>query len=317
MARLVFMGSPAFAVPTLAELIAAGHDIAAVYTQAPKPAGRGLSESPSAVHRFAREAGLRVETPKSLKSAEAQSTFAALHPDVAVVVAYGMLLPQAILDIPKSGCLNLHPSLLPRWRGAAPIQRPVMAGDRETAAVVMKMEAGLDTGPMCLAERVPIPPDMTSGELHDLLKVRGADLMVRAIAALERGTLTQTPQSSDGVTYAAKITNAECRIDFTRSAEVVHNQIRGLSPSPGAFFELPINGSKERFKVIRSEVVTAEVVTPIGTNRAPGMLLDSRFTFACGDKAIRPTIVQRSGKKPMTIHDMLRGLELSPGVVAL
>jgi methionyl-tRNA formyltransferase len=312
MLRLVFMGSPAFAVPTLAEIIAAGHDVAAVYTQPPKPANRGMAETKSAVHTFAEASGLNVITPKTLKSSEAQAQLASLKPDVAVVVAYGMLLPQAILDIPRFGCLNLHPSLLPRWRGAAPIHRPIMAGDKETAAIVMKMEAGLDTGPMCLAERLPIPPDATTGDLHDILKVQGAGLMVRALAALERGSLKETPQAADGVTYATKITNAECRIDFAKDASTVWNQIRGLSPAPGAFFELEIDGKRERFKVLRGKP------NPTHThNASPGAILDDRMTIACSQGTFSPTEVQRAGKKAMPIADVLNGLKLKPGSTVL
>jgi methionyl-tRNA formyltransferase len=312
MLRLVFMGSPAFAVPTLAEIVAAGHDVAAVYTQAPKPANRGMAETKSAVHQFAEAAGLPVLTPKSLKAADAAEILRALAPDVVVVVAYGMLLPQAILDVPRHGCLNLHPSLLPRWRGAAPIQRPIMAGDRETAAIVMKMEAGLDTGPMCLIERLAIPETMTAGELHDVLKVLGAGLMVRALAALERGSLTETPQATEGVTYAPKIANAECRIDFSKDASTVANQVRGLSPTPGAFFELEVDGKRERFKVLRG---TPDLAT---TSQPAGTLIDpATMTFACGQGTFRPIEVQRAGKKPMPVADLVRGLYLTAGIKAL
>ncbi|MFM2421560.1 MAG: hypothetical protein RL291_90, partial [Pseudomonadota bacterium] len=243
---------------------------------------------------------------------EAQAELKALAPDVIVVVAYGMLLPQAVLDIPPRGCLNLHPSLLPRWRGAAPLQRPIMAGDTETAAVIMKMEAGLDTGPMCLLERIPIPPQMTAGDLHDLVKVQGAGLMVRALAALERGSLKETAQSNDGVTYAAKITNDECRIDFTKDAPTVWNQIRGLSPSPGAFFEMEIDGKRERFKVLRGTPDKKPV------SASPGTIADPQtFTIACGTGTFRPTEIQRAGKKPMPVDELIRGLKLTPGLKAL
>lgn len=310
MLKLVFMGSPAFAVPTLAEILAAGHEVVAVYSQPPKRAGRGLAETSSPVHAFAAEAGLPVHTPRTLKTEDAQAVFRAFAPDVCVVVGYGMILPQAILDVPRHGCLNLHPSLLPRWRGAAPVQRPIMAGDQQTAAVIMRMEAGLDTGPMCLAERVPIGPDMTAGDLHDVLKLLGAGLMVRALAALERGSLKVTAQSVEGVTYAPKITNEECRIDFTRDAHSVWNQIRGLSPTPGAFFELEIDGKHERFKVLRA--------VPLAGPRSavPGALLNTHFVFSCGSGTIQLTEVQRAGKKAMSTADMLRGLAVKPGMVA-
>jgi methionyl-tRNA formyltransferase len=312
MLRIVFMGSPAFAVPSLAEIVAAGHDVAAVYTQPPKRANRGMAETPSPVHTFATASGLTVCTPKTLKTPTAAQELAQFAPDVVVVVAYGMLLPQAILDVPRLGCLNLHPSLLPRWRGAAPIQRPVMAGDRETAAIVMKMEAGLDTGPICLAERIAIPDTMTAGELHDLIKVQGAGLMVRALAALERGSLTETPQASEGVTYAAKITNDECRIDFTKDAAAVWNQVRGLSPSPGAFFEVEVDGKRERFKVLRGIPSNRPADAP------PGTLIDpATLTFACGHGVFQPIEVQRAGKKPMPVADLVRGLYLAAGIRAL
>ena len=223
--RIVFMGSPVFSCATLAEIVAAGHDVVAVYSQPPRPAGRGQAERPQPVHTLALELGIPVLTPKSLRGPEAAAQMKSHDADVAVVVAYGLLLPQAILDAPRHGCLNLHASLLPRWRGAAPIQRAIMAGDTETGIMVMRMEAGLDTGPVCLAERVAVGPDMTAGELHDLLSPRGADLMVRALAALERGSLEARPQSSEGVTYARKIEKAEARIDFARPAQDVHNQI--------------------------------------------------------------------------------------------
>jgi len=305
MLRIVFMGTPDFSVPTLAELIAAGHDVVAVYAQPPRPAGRGMAETKSPVHRFAEASGIAVFTPKSLKATEAQEQFREHAADVAVVVAYGLLLPQVVLDMPRLGCFNLHASLLPRWRGAAPIQRAIMAGDSETAAMVMRMEAGLDTGPICLGERVAIGADMTAGELHDQLSTRGAGLMVRALAALERGSLTETPQPTDGVTYAAKIEKAEARIDFTRPAAVVHNHIRGLSPHPGAWFEIEVDGKRERFKVLRSTVVA-------GTG-APGTVLDDQLTIACAAGAIRPTLIQRAGKKAMATEEVLRGVHIMAG----
>src|SRR5919205_374974 len=235
--RLIFMGTPDFAVPTLVEMVGRGHDVVAVYTRAPKPAGRrGLELQPSPVEAKARLLGLPVHTPKTLRGDEEQAAFRAHNADAAVVVAYGLILPKPILDAPRLGCFNLHASLLPRWRGAAPIQRAVMAGDPETGVAVMKMEEGLDTGPVAMVERVAITPEMNAGELHDKLMILGADLMVRALAALSRGGLSFTPQPEEGVTYAHKLTNEGARIDWTKPAQSVHDHIRGLSPFPGAFF---------------------------------------------------------------------------------
>src|SRR5690606_10201857 len=231
------MGTPEFAVPTLAEIMAAGHDVVAVYTQPPRPAGRGMGERKSPVHLQAKSSGIPVFTPKTLRSATEQEVFRSHNADVGVVVAYGLILPKPILEAPAYGCLNLHASALPRWRGAAPIQRAIMAGDTERAVMVMRMDEGRVTGPICVAERVPIGSNTTAGELHDELARVGASLMVRALAALERGSLDATPQPDTGVTYAAKIDKAEARIDFTRPAREVHNLIRGLSPAPGAWFE--------------------------------------------------------------------------------
>ena len=300
MLRIVFMGTPEFSVPSLAEIIGAGHDVVAVYSQPPRPAGRGLAETKSPVHAFAEAAGIAVHTPKSLKAADAQEIFRAHAADAAVVVAYGLLLPQVVLDAPRLGCFNLHASLLPRWRGAAPIQRAIMAGDTETAAMVMRMEAGLDTGPVCLGERVPIGAEMTAGELHDALSTGGASLLVRALAALERGSLTATPQLTEGITYAAKIEKAETRIDFGKPSHAVHDHIRGLSPFPGAWFEMEIDGKRERVKVLRS-------VRASGSG-AVGALLDDQLTIACASDAIRPLTVQRAGKKAMSATEMLRGI---------
>lgn len=303
--RIVFMGTPDFAVPTLAEIIGAGHEVVAVYSQPPRPAGRGMAETPSPVHRFADSAGLPVRTPLSLKGADAQQAFAALEADAAVVVAYGLLLPDAVLQAPRLGCFNLHASALPRWRGAAPIHRAIMAGDVETAVAVMRMERGLDTGPVCLAEPVAIPPDMTTGELHDVLAQRGASLMVRALGALERSALDCVPQPADGVTYAAKIDKAEARIDFARPAAQVHNLIRGLSPFPGAWFETDAGGKRERIKVLRSQLAEG--------SGAPGEVLDDKLTVACGEGAVRLVDLQRAGKKPMRAQEVLRGFALPPG----
>lgn len=303
--RIVFMGTPEFAVPTLNEVVASGHDVVAVYTQPPRPAGRGMSERKSPVHLQAESSGIPVFTPKSLKGAAEQEVFRSHAADVGVVVAYGLILPKPILEAPRLGCLNLHASALPRWRGAAPIQRAIMAGDRETAAMVMRMDEGLDTGPVCLAERVPIGPDTTAGELHDELARVGGSLMVRALAALERDSLDCTPQPEEGVTYAAKIDKAEARIDFRRPAAEVHNLIRGLSPFPGAWFEAGPQAKRERIRVLRSD---------LGEGNGPaGEVLDDRLTVACGEGAVRLTVLQRAGRKPMSADELLRGFELPAG----
>ncbi|MCB4770635.1 methionyl-tRNA formyltransferase [Ancylobacter sp. Lp-2] len=300
--RVVFMGTPDFAVPTLVEIVGAGHEVVAAYTRAPAASGRrGLDLVPSPVHRTAERFGIPVLHPASLKGEEAAETFAAFNADVAVVVAYGRILPPAILQAPALGCLNLHASLLPRWRGAAPIQRAIMAGDKETGVAAMRMEEGLDTGPVGLVERVTIGPDMTAGELHDRLMGIGADLMGRALAALERGALGFTPQPADGVTYAAKIDKSETRIDWRRTANEVHDHIRGLSPFPGAWFEL--DGA--RVKVLRS--------TRGEGSGAPGTVLDDRLTIACGEGAVRLVEVQKAGGKAMPAEEFLRGHALKAG----
>lgn len=299
--RLIFMGTPAFAVPTLTEIIGQGHEVVAVYTRAPAPGGRrGLELVKSPVHEAAERFGIPVLTPKSLRPAEAQAEFASFGADAAVVVAYGLILPVPVLEAVPLGCLNLHGSALPRWRGAAPIQRAVMAGDKQTAVMVMQMEEGLDTGPIGMAERIAIPPDMNAGQLHDRMMVVGADLMVRALAALARGSLTFIPQSADGVTYAAKITKAECRIDFTKSAQEVHDHIRGLSPTPGAFFE----HEGRRIKVLRAAL--AEGAGPAGSVLGDNLV-------ACSDRAIRFIEVQPAGKGAMSAADFWRGHPLAPG----
>lgn len=305
--RIVFMGTPDFSVPTLAEILGAGHEVVAVYSQPPRPAGRGMAERKSPVHAFAEASGIAVLTPKSLRSSEAAETFRSHEADVAVVVAYGLILPKPVLDAPRLGCLNLHASALPRWRGAAPIQRAVMAGDTETAVMVMRMEEGLDTGPICLAERVQIGGNTTAGALHDDLAKRGAALMVRALAALERGSLVETQQPAEGVTYAAKIDKAEAHIDFGRPASEVHNGIRGLSPFPGAWLEIATASGKERIKVLRSEVAH-------GSGRA-GTTLDDALTVACGEGAVRLIELQRQGKKPMTAAELLRGFAIPAGTL--
>jgi methionyl-tRNA formyltransferase len=298
--RLAFLGTPDFAVPTLAELIGQGQDIACVYSQPPRPKGRGLGTEPSPVHALALAHNIPVRTPEKLRAAAEQEAFAALELDVAVVVAYGLILPKPILAAPKLGCINLHGSLLPRWRGAAPIQRAIMAGDTETGVMSMRMEAGLDTGPMIMAERTPIGRK-TYGELHDELARLGADLMARTMGALERGTATETPQPEDGVTYAKKIEKEEARIDWTKSAREVDCHIRGLSPFPGAWGEL----KGERIKVLNCE--------PAADSGAPGTALDDALTIACGEGAIRLTRLQRPGKAAMNATDLLRGFAVPRG----
>lgn len=312
--RIVFMGTPDFSVPTLAEILGAGHEVVAAYTQPPRPAGRGMAEQKSPVHRFADSAGIPVLHPNSLKGEAEQEAFAALGADAAVVIAYGLLLPAAVLAAPRLGCFNVHASALPRWRGAAPIQRAIMAGDQETAVMAMRMDEGLDTGPICLAEPVPIGDDTTAGELHDVLAERGASLMVRALSALERGSLDCQPQPSEGVTYAAKIDKAEARIDFTQPASAVHNLIRGLSPFPGAWFEAATAGKRERIKVLRSALVSGSGAAGSG---APGEILDDQLTVACGDGAVRLVELQRAGKKPMAAEVLLRGFALPRGTQLL
>jgi methionyl-tRNA formyltransferase len=296
------MGTPDFAVPLLAELIAEGHDIAAVYSQPPRPKGRGMKEVPSPVAALALKHGLEVRTPVSLRKAEPQAEFAALNLDVAVVAAYGLLLPKPILDAPRLGCWNLHGSLLPRWRGAAPIQRAVMAGDAETGVMVMRMEEGLDTGPYLLTAKTPIGRK-TAGELTDELAATGAKLMAQGLRLLESGTVSATPQGDEGATYAKKILKDEARIDWTKSAAEVDCHIRGLSPWPGAFSEA--NG--ERLKILYAE--------PVDGRGAPGTVLDDQLTIACGSGAVRLTRVQRPGKAAMAAADLLRGWSLAKGTV--
>jgi methionyl-tRNA formyltransferase len=303
--RIVFMGTPEFALPTLAGILAAGHEIAAVYSQPPRPAGRGMAERKSPVHLLADRHGLAVLTPKSLKGEPEQQAFAAHGADVGLVVAYGLILPKPVLTAPRHGCLNLHASALPRWRGAAPIQRAIMAGDAETAATVMRMDEGLDTGPVCREERVPIGPDVTAGELHDLLAMPGAELMLRALADLEHGALSCQPQPAAGITYAAKIDKGETRLDFTLTAREVHDRVRGLSPAPGAWVEVAHAGKAERVKVLRTQVAEGK--------GAPGTILDAALTIACGLGAVRVLEVQRSGRKPMAATEFLRGFPLVPG----
>ena len=299
--RLVFMGTPDFAVETLKALIGAGHVVACVYSQPPRPAGRGMAERPSPVHAYAAARGIEVRTPTSLKSAEELAHFAALNADAAVIVAYGLLLPKPVLDAPRLGCFNVHASLLPRWRGAAPIQRAIMSGDAWSGVTIMRMEEGLDTGPMCKVGRIAITPMTTAQSLHDELAALGSQLMIEVLA---QETITCTPQPSDGVTYAKKIDKAEARVDFTKNAAEVRNHIHGLSPFPGAWFE--VNGT--RVKALLCDVVQASA--------APGTFIDDRLTIACGTGAIRLLKLQREGKGAMEAQDFLRGFPIAAGTDA-
>lgn len=304
--RVIFMGTPEFSAATLRAIAQAGYEIVAVYTQPPRPAGRrGLELTKSPVHLLADELGAPVRTPASLKGETEQEAFRALGADVAVVVAYGLLLPKPILEGTRLGAFNGHASLLPRWRGAAPIQRAIMAGDTETGMMVMKMDEGLDTGPVALTARVAIGPDMTAGELHDALMETGAALMVRALADLEAGSLTLTPQPGEGATYAKKIAKEETRIDWWRGAAEVHNHIRGLSPFPGAWCEMAAAGKAERVKLLRATMADGE--------GPAGRILDDRLTVACGEGAVRLTELQRAGGKPMAADEFLRGAKIGEG----
>lgn len=302
--RIAFMGTPPFAVPTLAALHAAGHEVVAVYTQPPRPARRGKKVQRSAVHDWAEAHGLPVRTPKSLKNAEEQAAFAALDLDVAVVAAYGLILPQAVLDAPRAGCLNVHGSILPRWRGAAPVQRAILAGDAETGVTIMQMDAGLDTGAMRLIGRTPAD-GKTAGELTAELAAMGARLMVKVLGDLD--AFAPEPQPDAGATYAAKIDKSEARLDFLTSAVQVERQIRAFNPVPGAFFEL----DDERYKLLAAEVVHPADTIPGAT---PGVTLDEALTIACNPGAIRATRVQRAGKPAMNAAELLRGRPITKGV---
>ena len=298
--RLAFMGTPEFAVPTLDALVAAGHDVAAVYTQPPRPANRGKKLTPSAVHQRADELGLLVRSPLSLRQEDAQADFAALGLDVAIVAAYGLILPPAVLNAPVHGCLNVHGSLLPRWRGAAPVQRAILAGDSTTGVMVMQMEAGLDTGPVRATTEIEIR-DKTTGQLTQELAELGAELMVRTLADLEAFPCVAQPE--DGVTYAAKIDKAETKLNFSVSAEAVERQIRAFSPAPGAWFEF----EGERYRILAADIVTA--------NGATGTIMDDQLTIACNTNAIRPTRIQRAGKPAMPTADLLRGKAIPAGSI--
>ena len=302
--RLIFMGTPDFALPPLTELVVRGYDIAAVYTRAPKPAGRrGLELQPTPVEREARRLTLPVLTPATLKTPEAQAAFRAHGADAAVVVAYGLILPKAILDAMPLGCFNIHASLLPRWRGAAPINRAIMAGDAESGVTIMRMDEGLDTGPIAMTDRVPIDADMTAGELHETLARIGAALMSRTLGALERGAMKVKPQPEAGVTYAEKISKDETHIDWSRPGKPVHDHIRGLSPFPGAWFE----AESTRIKVLRSTLAQG--------SGAPGTVLDDQLTVACGEGAVRLLELQRAGRQAMKAEDFLRGTAIKKGTM--
>ena len=297
--KVVFMGTPDFSVPVLEALVEAGHEVVAVYCQPPRPAGRGKKETPTPVHRRAAELGLPVRHPVSLKGAEAQAGFAALDADVAVVVAYGLILPQAVLDAPRYGCLNIHASLLPRWRGAAPIHRAIMAGDAETGICIMQMEAGLDTGPVLLREATPIGPEETTGQLHDRLSQMGANLIVTALARLD--DLVPEVQPQDGVTYAAKIDKAEAGVDWSRPATEVDRLIRGLSPFPGAWTQ----HDGQRIKLLGARLADG--------SGAPGTVLDDALTVACGTGAVQLLRLQRAGRGAQDAAEFLRGQPLPKG----
>ena len=304
--RLIFMGTPDFSVAVLKSLLDAGHDICAVYSQPPRKSGRGMKLQPSPVHTFADAHNIPALTPKSLKDQDTQQQFAAFNADAGVVVAYGLLLPQAVLDAPKHGCFNVHASLLPRWRGAAPIQRAIMAGDHKTGVTIMQMEAGLDTGPMCLTAETAITPTTTAQELHDTLSQIGARLLVDVLEQLQAGKLSPTPQPDSGITYAKKIDKAEARIDFNQPAASVVCHIHGLSPFPGSWFELMVDGKPLRIKVLKAQIIEK--------SGPAGQTLDDQLTIACADGAIKPLSLQRPGKGPMTLPDFLNGITIKPGM---
>jgi methionyl-tRNA formyltransferase len=302
------MGTPDFAVPALTQIIEQGHHVAAVYTRAPRPGGRrGLDPVPSPVHAAATRLGIGVVTPQTLRSEETVAMLRGFQPDVAVVAAYGLILPKAVLDVPARGCLNLHASLLPRWRGAAPIQRAIMTGDVETGVMVMRMEEGLDTGPVALTRRIEIGPNANTSEITEKLALAGAGLIAQALILLEEGRLDFMPQATAGVTYAHKIDKAEARIDWRKPAAEVHNLIRGLAPFPGAYFEATLGKALERVKVLRTEVWEGTGV--------PGGVLDAHLTVGCGQGALRLIEVQRSGRAPMPTDEFLRGARLGQGTI--
>jgi methionyl-tRNA formyltransferase len=306
--RLAFMGTPDFSVTCLRAVAGAGYDVVVAYTQPPRKAGRGKKVQKSPVHTFAEQEKIPVLHPEKLGSTAEQMQFAAYNPDVAIVVAYGLILPSPILSAPRHGCLNLHASLLPRWRGAAPIQRAIMAGDRKTGAMIMRMDEGLDTGPVCKTATCDITPDMTAGTLHDVLAETGANLMLEALADIKKGEVECLPQSSAKVTYAHKIKKSEARINWSDTSESVHNKVRGLSPFPGAWLEaISGSGQRERIKVLQTAVLRK--------NGIPGEILDDRLAVACGSGSVRLLRLQRAGRKPMDAEDLLRGFTISGIVV--
>lgn len=310
--RIVFMGTPVFSAHVLEAILARGHQVVACYTRAPKPGGRrGLALTKSPVHELAESHAIPVFTPRSLRAEEEVEIFASHDADVAIVVAYGLILPKSVLDAPRLGCLNLHASLLPRWRGAAPIQRAIMAGDAQTGVMVMQMEEGLDTGPVALTASARIGADVTAGQLHDVLAGLGADLAVQALDALEGVGLSFTPQPDEGVIYAHKIEKAEARIDWSAPARDVHNRIRGLSPFPGAWFEADFGRGPERVKALQSTLQSC--LADAASGQPPGALIGDDLTIACGDGAVRLLEVQRAGKTPVSAQDFLRGLGAAPG----
>ena len=301
--RVVFMGTPEFAVPALESLAAAGHDIVCVYSQPPRRAGRGQKERPSPVEEAARKLGIPVRTPRSLKDESEQNAFAAPKPDIAVVAAYGLILPAAVLCAPRLGCINIHASLLPRWRGAAPINRAILAGDEKTGVTIMAMDEGLDTGAMLLSESVPIGPKTTAGELTATLAAVGARLVLKALDGLAVGTLQAHPQPQEGVTYAAKLSREEERLDWREKSSALERKIRAFSPSPGTWFDY----AGERIRVIGAELAS-------GSGK-PGTVLDGRLAIACGEGALRPITVQRAGRSALAVDDFLRGKPIPPGTV--
>ncbi len=304
--RVIFMGTPGFSVPVVEAIHAAGHQVVAVYSQPPRPAGRrGLELVNSAVHQKAEELGLPVRTPKSLKAADEHAMFSSFDADVAVVIAYGLLLPKPILNAPRHGCFNGHASLLPRWRGAAPIQRAIMAGDEKTGMMIMKMDEGLDTGDIALVSEIPIGPEITAGELHDELSGLAAGMMVEALEKLQAGTLKLAPQSDKGVVYAKKITKSETRIDWSKPATEIHNLVRGLSPFPGAWCEIIIGGNLQRVKILASRICDGK--------GNPGEVLDDQLTIACGSESISPVRLQKAGSKAMDLASFIVGNPVQPG----
>lgn len=305
--RIVFMGTPEYSEPTLTALVEAGHDVVAVYSQPPRPSGRGMGERKSAVHARADQLAIPVLTPTSLKKEPEQLAFAAHNADIAVVVAYGLILPQIVLDAPRLGCINGHASLLPRWRGAAPIQRAIEAGDTQSGVMIMQMEAGLDTGPVLLESTVPIDDQMTAGQLHDQLAALTGTLMVDTLAKLETGIITPTPQSEDGLQYAKKIEKSETRINWNQPAQSVHNHIRAMSPFPGAWCEMGFSGRTTRVKILESEVVDGA--------GDPGQILDENLTIACAQGAMRPTRLQKAGKQPSSLSEFLRGNSIAKNTI--